>query len=113
MKIVDECHADIGVALAEKWQLPDAIAEVIGQEHDPAVPSGAISSWLGYGHLLAEARGFAGGIAPSPDLEQRLIAARTARAGTVEREEAATEALLESFGARQGTSRALNSARRL
>ena len=28
-------HADVGAALAEKWQLPDALTQVIGYHHEP------------------------------------------------------------------------------
>jgi putative nucleotidyltransferase with HDIG domain len=113
MKIVDDCHADIGIALAAKWQLPDPIAEVIGTDHDPSGPAGAISSWLGYAHLLAESRGYTGGVPAAPDIETKLMAAREARGGSAEKEELAMDALLDVLGARHGTTRALKSARRL
>jgi putative nucleotidyltransferase with HDIG domain len=56
MKIVDECHTDVGIALAERWSLPASIAEVIGRAHDATGPDDVVSSWLGYAHLLAESQ---------------------------------------------------------
>jgi putative nucleotidyltransferase with HDIG domain len=113
MKIVDDCHADVGIALARTWQLPEAIVAVVGQKHDPSGPPHAISSWLGYAHLLSESRGYTGGVPPTAGLEDELAAARAARGGSVEKEEAAVEALLDVLGARHGATRALKSARRL
>jgi putative nucleotidyltransferase with HDIG domain len=112
MRIVDDCHAEVGVALAHRWQLPAAVAAVVGQPHDPAGPPDAIASWLGYAHLLAESRGYTGGVAAGADIEERLATARALRGGSVEKEAAAVEALLEALGARLATVRTLKSARR-
>ncbi|MFN7699825.1 MAG: hypothetical protein ACK5U8_18140, partial [Deltaproteobacteria bacterium] len=50
--------------------------------------------------------------AAGADIEERLATARALRGGSVEKEAAAVEALLEALGARLATVRTLKSARR-
>ena len=100
LKIIDACHVDVGTAIAKKWALPEPIAAMVGRTHDPSGPPEALESWLGYGHRLAEQRALGASPLPNDDLEVRLLEARRARGGSVEREDAAVESLIEILGTR-------------
>ncbi len=98
MKIVEDCHAEVGAALAKKWSLPAAVIAAIGAAPSSDASTRELGPWIAYGHALAETVGLTAGLPIAADAEDALALARDRVGGTVVREQAALAALRDVNG---------------
>jgi putative nucleotidyltransferase with HDIG domain len=105
MKIVGECHGEVGAELARRWKLPENVTQAVaGGVEQLASDEASFHTWLVYGHLLAETAGHRAGAAERPEAMVELERARRVVGGTVEREQAALVVLGEQLGASEPAS---------
>ncbi|MFO0681454.1 MAG: HDOD domain-containing protein [Sandaracinus sp.] len=99
LRIVDDCHAEVGSSVARRWSLPENVAAAIGSglDHDPEGLS-RFQGWLVYAHRLALSVGHRGGAPESVGIEEAVTRAREAIGATPVQEQRALAVLADAVG---------------